>query len=150
MENLTQTFRDLVVWQRAMDLAPEVYKAIRNFPDFEKFALCDQLRRAVISVSANIAEGQGRHHSKEFAQFLGIARGSLSEVESLLILSNRLGYLTEPQLSELAEKIHAVRRPLHGLIEKIRTAEPTSERIRPVNRVPNRSSLSKSAIYPRN
>lgn len=122
----SQTFRDLVAWQRAMDITPEVYAILQQFPEFERFGLSDQIRRAVISVSANIAEGQGRHHSKEFVQFLGIARGSLSELESLLILANRLGYMTEQQLTILTDKIHSIRRPLHGLIEKFRHAEPSS------------------------
>jgi four helix bundle protein len=122
----TQTFKDLIAWQRAMDLVPEVYKALRMFPDVERFSLCDQIRRATISVSANIAEGQGRHHSKEFAQFLGIARGSLSELESLLIAANRLEYLPKSSLDALTERIHAVRRPLYGLIEKFRHQSPSS------------------------
>jgi four helix bundle protein len=115
-----QTFRDLIAWQRAIDLAPEIYKVIRLFPEIERFALSDQLRRAVISVSANIAEGQGRQHPKEFTHFLTIARGSLSEVESLLTVARRLEYISDTQLTELTSHILSVRRPLHGLIERFR------------------------------
>ena len=142
------TFKDLVVWQRAIDLIPEIYRAIQKFPDFERFALADQVRRAVVSVSSNIAEGQGRQTAKEFAHFLTIARGSLSEVESLLNAAHRLNYISQSQLTELSDAIHSVRRPLHGLIEKFRPAPPTSKQNRSAYRVPNRTRTANIPNHP--
>lgn len=123
MESTTRNFKDLIAWQRAMDLIPVVYGVLRGFPSDERFGLCDQIRRSTISVSANIAEGQGRHHPKEFVHFLGIARGSLAELESLLIASQRLAYITEEQLNELVELIVTIRRPLYGLVQKLSDSE---------------------------
>jgi four helix bundle protein len=121
MNSQPPNFKDLVAWQRAMDLAPVVYELIQNFPAIERYGLADQIRRAVISVSANIAEGQGRHHPKEFAYFLDISRGSLTELESLLIVAFRLKYIDAMKLQNLADQIISIRRPLHGLIQSIRT-----------------------------
>jgi len=119
MQDEIKNYSDLVVWQRAMDLAPEVYQVCRMLPVEERFALADQLRRSVVSVAANIAEGQGRNGPKEFAHFLGIARGSLAELHTLLIFSNRLGYVTSDSLSDFSKRIEAIRRPLFGLLQAI-------------------------------
>lgn len=123
MEKKTQSFKDLIAWQRAMDLIPAVYGLLRGFPKEERFGLNDQIRRATVSVSANIAEGQGRHSPKEFIHFLGVARGSLAELESLLIAAQRLGYITKTQLDESTELITTIRRPLFGLVQKL--SDPT-------------------------
>ncbi len=100
-----QSYRDLIVWNRAMDLVVEVYRVSALFPASERWRLTDQISRAVVSVPANIAEGQGRATSKDFAHFLAIARGSLNE--TYLMLAVRLGYLTtekiEPALALLTE-----------------------------------------------
>ena len=109
-------YRDLVVWQRAIDLVPRIYAVVRKLPREETYALGDQLRRASISVPANIAEGQGRRHPREFLQYLAIARGSLAELNTLLILAQRLGYLTPSALDELDALLQNVAKPLHGLI----------------------------------
>ena len=102
-----QSYRDLIVWNRAMDLVVEVYRVSALFPASERWRLTDQISRAVVSVPANIAEGQGRATSKDFAHFLAIARGSLNETETYLMLAVRLGYLTtekiEPALALLTE-----------------------------------------------
>ncbi|MEK7693764.1 MAG: four helix bundle protein [Chloroflexota bacterium] len=102
-----QSYRDLIVWQKAMDLVVEVYRVSCRFPTSERWRLVDQISRAVVSVPANIAEGQGRGTSKDFAQFLAIARGSLNETETYLMLAVRLGYLAtekiEPALALLTE-----------------------------------------------
>jgi four helix bundle protein len=88
-----QTYRDLVVWQKAMELVTEIYKATERFPKEEIYGLTSQLRRAAISVPSNIAEGQGRLTKKEFHHFLGYARGSLLEMETQLLIAQNLGYL---------------------------------------------------------
>ena len=95
-------FKDLKVWQEAIELSVEVYALCKSLPNEEKFGLISQLQRASVSVSANIAEGAGRNNKGEFYQFIGIAIGSLSEVESLMVLTVRLGYIKEKE-SELIE-----------------------------------------------
>lgn len=86
-------YQSLDVWQRAMELAEEIYKLIDKLPREERFALCDQMRRAVVSIPSNIAEGKGRNSDKEFIYFLKIAMGSKCELETQLILCERLHFL---------------------------------------------------------
>jgi four helix bundle protein len=88
-------FRDLTVWQRSVDFAVEVYKLSRGFPADERFGMTSQLRSAAISVSSNIAEGSARSAPKDRRNFYGISGGSLKEGESLLLVSQRLGFTTE-------------------------------------------------------
>jgi four helix bundle protein len=119
-------YRDLVVWQRAIDLMPHIYAVIRKLPREETYALGDQLRRAAISIPANIAEGQGRQHPREFLQYLAIARGSLAELNTLLIIAQRLDYLTPPALDELDNVLQGVAKPLHGLMGTLAKRLPTN------------------------
>jgi len=112
-------YRDLKVWQQAIELVPKVYEVVRVLPSEERYELASQIRRAVVSVPANIAEGQARQHPKEFLQGLYIARGSLAEVETLLIVAMRLGYLSEDKLEEVQQAIADVRMPLQGLVNRI-------------------------------
>jgi four helix bundle protein len=112
-------YRDLKVWQKAIDLVPMVYEVVRQLPREERYELASQIRRAVVSVPANIAEGQARQHPKEFLQGLFIARGSLAEVETLLIVANRLGYLDEQKLKTVQLTIADLRKPLQGLINRL-------------------------------
>lgn len=86
-------FRKLIAWQASMDLAEAVYVQTQAFPKDETFGLKSQMRRAAVSIAANIAEGQGRNHRKEFLQFLGIACGSFAELETYVELSRRMGML---------------------------------------------------------
>ncbi len=85
----------LDAWGKSVDLVVEVYKATERFPKEEKYSLTSQIRRAAVSVPANIAEGAGRYSQKEFAHFLSNAQGSASELETELIIAHRLGYLSE-------------------------------------------------------
>ncbi len=110
-----QSYQDLIVWQRAIAMVPEIYRLLSTFPKAETYALADQLRRAVVSVPANIAEGQARIHRKEFLQHLSIAKGSLAEVHTLLIVAQRLGYLKPEQLVQAEGMLSDIRRPLVGL-----------------------------------
>ena len=87
------SYRDLTVWQKSIVLATTIYGATRGFPAEERFGLTSQIRRSATSIPANIAEGQARRTTGEFLQSLGIARGSLAELETHLILSERLGYI---------------------------------------------------------
>ena len=111
--------KDLVAWQLAMDLAAAVYQATRTYPDDEKFGLRMQLRRAAVSVASNIAEGHGRSGKKEFARFVLIARGSLKEAETQIVLSGRLGYLNDDSTRVLLELSSRVNRLLTGLRKRL-------------------------------
>jgi four helix bundle protein len=88
-----KNYRELIVWQRAMDLVEEVYKSSRDFPREEVYVLTSQIRRAAVSIPSNIAEGQGRKSTSEFLHYLSIAHGSLREVETQTLIAYRLRYL---------------------------------------------------------
>lgn len=110
-----QTYRDLEVWQKAMLLAEQCYLVTKRFPRDELFGMTSQIRRAAASIPANIAEGQGRQHTKEFLNFLSVARGSLKEVETHLILSQRVGLMTTNQLEPLLKLTDEISRMMSGL-----------------------------------
>ena len=112
-------YRDLVVWQQAIALIPSIYRAIEGFPREEMFALSAQVRRASVSVAANIAEGQARNSPKEFRQHLAIAKGSLAELHTLLVVAERLRYLSADQLRETERALTRVRKPLIGLMSRL-------------------------------
>jgi four helix bundle protein len=111
-------YSDLVAWQKAMDLVEEVYKITKTFPKEELYGLSNQLRRAAVSIPSNIAEGQSRS-SLEFVRFLAIACGSLSEVETQMLIAFRLGYVEGLQLSEFTKKAGEVGRLINGLSKSI-------------------------------
>lgn len=109
------TYRDLKVWQVAMDLAEQCYRATRCFPRDELFGLTSQIRRAAASIPANIAEGHGRTHTKEFLNHLSMARGSLMELETHLLLSQRVGILATQAADPLLAQADQISRMLSGL-----------------------------------
>jgi four helix bundle protein len=113
-------YRRLVVWQKANELALQVYAATRSFPADELYGMTSQLRRAALSVSLNIAEGYGRQTRKELGQFLRIASGSLAEVECLLDFSHQLGYLSEASFHRLSVLRSDTGRLLWGLGRKLK------------------------------
>lgn len=119
----TRYFRDLLVWQRSMKLARDIYTATQEFPKREMFGLTSQLCRAAVSVPSNIAEGHGRLTDRNFAAFLGQARGSLYELETQLELAESLGYLPKSQLQNLLAESAEVGRMLNGLLNKLRQPE---------------------------
>lgn len=119
MEKAGKGFRQLTVWQRAYELAVDIYKLAKKFPKEEMYGLTSQLQRAVVSVAANIAEGYERNHRKEYLQFLYIAKGSLGEIETYLLLAKDLGYMTEQDFSIIEEKRSEVSRMLQGLIKSL-------------------------------
>ena len=108
-------FENLVAYQRSMDLVDKVYDLLRGFPSEEKYALCDQLRRAVVSIPSNIAEGLGRLSGKEQVRFIEISYGSLMEVYCQLSIAKRRHYITSELFEELAKDIEDIARPLSGL-----------------------------------
>ena len=109
------SYRDLIVWQKAMDLCEEVYRLARMLPKEELFALSDQLRRAAISIPSNIAEGRGRQSKKEFAHFLSIAQGSVAELETQIFLSFRLNMLQESDILSVLSLCTEVSKMLRAL-----------------------------------
>ncbi len=114
------SYRDLQVWQHAMDLAVECYAVSKGFPQNEVYGLVSQLRRAAVSVPSNIAEGRARQHSREFLQHLSIAYGSLAEIETLIQIAARLDYVSGEKGDELLEKTAEIGRMLNGLRKSIR------------------------------
>jgi four helix bundle protein len=113
-------FKNLKAWQKAYDLALSIYSITRSFPRSELYGLTNQIQRAAISISANIAEGYERQHRKEYIQFLMIAKGSLGEVETYLMFAKDLEYIKEEQYKELEIKRQEVGKILQGLIKALK------------------------------
>jgi four helix bundle protein len=110
----------LDAWSKSVHLVVEVYKATKNFPKEETYGLTSQIRRAAISVPANIAEGAARYSQKEFAYFVSNAQGSASELETELIIAHRLGYISEALFSQLITDLERIGRLITGLTKRIR------------------------------
>jgi four helix bundle protein len=117
---MAQHYKDLIAWQKAMDLVAALYEATESFPRREMYSLTDQMRRAAVSVPSNIAEGQAHYSSREFRHFLRHSRGSLAELETQLIIAQRRNYLSELQASELLRRTNEVGRILSGLINSLK------------------------------
>lgn len=112
-------FKELKVWHKAVDLAVYIYKVTESFPEAEKFGMTSQMRRSATSISSNIAEGAGRNGKKEFANFLGIANGSASELSSQLVIAGRLNYVTEVQITEADQLVMEIQKMLRSLHNKL-------------------------------
>ncbi len=108
-------YRELVVWRKGIDLAKQIYELTGEFPTEEKFGLVSQMRRAAVSVPSNIAEGQARHTTKEFIQFISHAEGSLAELDTQLVLGMELGYCSNAKWQHVAGLMEEVRKMLNGL-----------------------------------
>lgn len=119
MESRNSSYKNLVVWQKAIVLVTEVYLLSKTFPGEEKFGLVSQLNRAVVSVPTNIAEGWGRESSKNYLQFLRISRGSLMEVETLMLISKNLNYINAEKHKIISDRIEEVGKILQGLIKSV-------------------------------
>ncbi|HEV2802773.1 MAG TPA: four helix bundle protein [Pyrinomonadaceae bacterium] len=114
-----KSHRDLIAWQKAMELVVAVYKLSQKFPKEELYGLTSQLRRAAVSIPANIAEGQGRRSKTEFKQFLGHARGSLLELDTHLELALRFNYLDSKEHALVQEQLREVGRIMNGLLRSL-------------------------------
>ena len=110
----------LEVWQKAIDFVVMIYEKTKTFPSDEKFGLTSQIRRASVSIPANIAEGAARQSDKEFFHFTAIAQGSCSEVETELLIANRLGFLARPDYIELKTEADSIGRMLVGLSKHLK------------------------------
>ena len=115
----TSDFKDLRVWKMAMDITIEVYKAIKALPSEERYALSDQIRRCAISVPSNIAEGQARHTNKDFIHFLAIARGSVAEIQTQIIICDRLNYIDSETCNSIINEYSQIDRMLSGLMKSL-------------------------------
>jgi four helix bundle protein len=118
------TYRDLTVWQRALDLVVIAYRVSKRLPKDELYGLVSQIRRAATSIPANIAEGQGRRFTREFLHFLGIARGSLLELETHILASQRLGFLNDSDVNDCLGVAAEVSRMLAGLKRSLESRMP--------------------------
>jgi four helix bundle protein len=116
---MKQHYKQLLVWQKAMALVTRVYELTRSFPREEMFGLTSQIRRAAVSIPSNIAEGQARPTTGEFKQFLGIAKGSLSELDTQLLIAQNLSYFQEA--GDLFDNLAEVGRMLSGLLSSLTT-----------------------------
>lgn len=110
-----RNYRDLIAWQKAMDLVIRVYEATKRFPREEVYGLTCQAHRAAVSVPSNIAEGQGRSSTREFLHFLSMAHGSLRELETQVLIAQRLNYLDDPTTTNVMDLATEVGRLLNGL-----------------------------------
>ena len=113
------SYRDLLVWQKSIELAKIIYGLTRSFPPDERYGLVSQMRRAAVSVPSNIAEGQARRTTGEFLQFLSHAEGSLAELDTQLFLAKELAILNSPQTSTAESLITELRKMLNGLRRKL-------------------------------
>ena len=113
-------FRKYAVWNWAMELATDIYGYTANFPKEEKYGLVGQIQRATVSISSNIAEGASRASEVEFIHFFEIALGSAFELETQLIIDNKIGYITESDNAQLLERLHAIQKGVNHLISVIR------------------------------
>ncbi len=114
-----KSYRDLIVWQKAMVLVKQVYESSKTFPKEEQFGLTQQLRRSIVSVPSNIAEGSGRGTTKDYIRFLQIARGSLFEAQTQIELSHDLLFLPDTKTKDILSSCNEIERMLNALITKL-------------------------------
>lgn len=117
----SQSYRDLLVWQKSIALCTHVYKICEMFPKSELYGLADQMKRAAVSIPSNIAEGQSRQHVKEFLNFISIANGSLAELDTQRIIAESLRFITLEHSAHLDELIIEIRKMLYALTTKLKT-----------------------------
>lgn len=114
------SYQDLIVWQKSIDLTTSIYKITTHFPKSEFYGLSSQLQRAAVSIPSNIAEGHARESSKEFLHFISISLGSLAEVETQIIISGKLGWIQESAMNDVLEKTNEIGRMLRGLQKSVK------------------------------
>ncbi|MCL2798299.1 MAG: four helix bundle protein [Firmicutes bacterium] len=116
-----KNFQEMVVWQKAMDVAKSIYLLVKKLPKEEVFSLSDQMRRSAVSIPSNIAEGQARNSTKEFMHFIAVAKGSEAELKTQLLLCVKVGYLSEADISEAIDLLIEVGKMLTALTKKLIT-----------------------------
>jgi len=115
----SRSYRDLDVWNLSIDLVKEVYRLTNKFPASENFGLTNQIRRAAVSIPSNIAEGQGRNSTKEFRQFLAVAQGSVAELETHLIISQAIDYISQEEMDNFLSTLDRIRKMIKSLANRI-------------------------------
>jgi four helix bundle protein len=118
-------YKDLIAWQKGMDLVATIYDATQSFPSHEQFGLTSQLRRAAVSVPSNIAEGKAHYSNRDFVRFLRHARGSLAEIETQVLIAQQRKYLNTENATNVSQKIAELGRILSGLINSLRDEDST-------------------------
>ena len=116
----SQSYKDLLVWQKSIALCTQVYKVCEKFPRSELYGLADQMKRAAVSIASNIAEGQGRQHRKEFLHFISVANGSLAELDTQHIIAKNLNLVTAEESAHLNAGITEIRKMLYALASKLK------------------------------
>ena len=115
-----KSYRDLLVWQKAMQITQEVYLLVRKLPKEELYALSDQIRRSSVSIPSNIAEGQERNSTSEFTRFLNISQGSRAELETQLQIGLMIGYFTKEEIDPILEELTLLGKMTHSLINSLK------------------------------
>ncbi len=124
---MAKTYRDLIAWRKAMELVLDVYRATKAFPKSEIYGIAQQLQRCAVSVPSNIAEGQARFSRPEFHRFLRMARGSLAELETQVMIAHSLGYMANDDERELLTSAAELGRILNALIASLERTKPKRE-----------------------
>ena len=114
-------YRELKVWNKAIDLVTHIYEISKEFPNEEKYGIISQMRRSAVSIPSNISEGAGRNSDKEFIQFLGIAQGSSFELQTQIIISYKLNYITNKDFEKLNNSIEEVEKMIYGFQSKLKS-----------------------------
>ncbi len=114
-------FKELKIWNKSIDITVDVYQETSSFPGEEKFNLISQIRRSAVSIPSNIAEGAGRNSDKEFNQFLGIAKGSSFELQTQVIISNRLKFISDEKFEVMNNSIEEVQKMITGFQSKLKS-----------------------------
>jgi four helix bundle protein len=132
---MTSKYRDLLAWQRSMDLVDDVYRVVRAFPDYELYRLAAQMRAAASSIPSNIAEGQGRYHLRDFRRFLRQARASGYELETQILIAERQSFVSSEESQRLIDETRRVLQLINGLLrhvnQRINSSRPTANGERP-------------------
>lgn len=114
-----EKYQDLIVWQKSVELVTDIYSLTESFPDLEKFGLVNQMRRCAVSIPSNIAEGHARKSSGDFLRFLRMSYGSAAELETQLLISNKLEFVSEKEFNDMNEKLTEVKKMLNKLMSVI-------------------------------
>jgi four helix bundle protein len=118
-ETRTGNYKDLIVWQKGIALVKQIYEMTQTFPAEERFGLVSQMRRAAVSIPSNIAEGQARHTTREFIQFVSHAEGSVAELDTQLTIAGQLGYCTNGKIESMLQLVSELRKMLNALRRKL-------------------------------
>ena len=120
-------YHNLQIWQNSMDVVQDIYEMVAMFPATEKYGLSSQITRAAVSIPSNIAEGAGRNSTKEFSHFIGIAIGSMFELETQVLIAERIGYIGNEQSKRFQTSIHNLQRMTTGFLKNIENKSSSAE-----------------------